>query len=688
MKKSSKSLMSFVLSMVLVLTGITVPVNTVWAEETTNSGECGADGDNLTWTLADGVLTISGEGAMKDCSSASSWPWYASRSSIKSVEIGDGVTSIGNRPFYEFKSLESIQIPASVTSIGDYAFQRCSKLSSIEIPASVTSIGRYAFCYCDNLSSVVILAEKVSCNGFLVFRFDSSDHSVKTIIYPAGDNDSLSNLGLSDVATQMSITEKEDGTVSLYVEKVSDNIANGEPLTLPTYIGGKTISSISYADEIPKDSISISHEKHNYNGYEQKDASEHVGVCTVCGEQNESHSFGDGTEVCACGYVPFTVSANCASYSLTYGSTKGKEISVSANTTLGTETLTYEWKLDSSTIDEATMINYVLPAGVKAGNHVYSCTVICNGYSQTVEIPVTVAKKQITVQADNKEKTEGEENPALTYSVPKGVLETGDTTADWTVNMNTTATKDSAAGTYEITGTATSENYEITIIPGTLTVKAAQTVNPQNPDASKDNTPGGNSGTSKDESQSGNPEESQTEAPKKGDEIKDANNKAVYKITKVGDTAGKVGTVQYVKPVKKSAKTVSIPSTITVDGIKYKVTSIASKAFEKNKYITKVTIGDNVKTIGSSAFYKCTKLKTVTIGKAVTTISSKAFYGCTKLKTLTIKSTKLKIKKIGSKAFTKTPKSMTVKVPKKKVKAYKTILLKKGVNKKAKFKKM
>ncbi len=68
-----------------------------------------------------------------------------------------------------------------------------------------------------------------------------------------------------------------------------------------------------------------------------------------------------------------------------------------------------------------------------------------------------------------------------------------------------------------------------------------------------------------------------------------------------------------------------------------------------------------VKTIDKNAFYGCKALKTVTIGKNVT--------------------------KIGAKAFTKTPKSMTVKMPKKKFKAYKAMLIKKGVNKKAKFKK-
>ena len=117
------------------------------------------------------------------------------------------------------------------------------------------------------------------------------------------------------------------------------------------------------------------------------------------------------------------------------------------------------------------------------------------------------------------------------------------------------------------------------------------------------------------------------------------------------------------------------------------VVTIGDKAFYKCTSLTKLTIPSKVKTIGKSAFYGCKALKTITIGKSVTKIGSKAFYGCSKTKTLTIKSSKLTTKKIGSKAFTKTPKSMTVKVPKKKFKAYKSMFIKRGVNKKAKFRK-
>ncbi len=173
-------------------------------------------------------------------------------------------------------------------------------------------------------------------------------------------------------------------------------------------------------------------------------------------------------------------------------------------------------------------------------------------------------------------------------------------------------------------------------------------------------------------------------APKVGTELISEDGSAIYKVTETGE---KGNAVTYQTPTDKKAATVVIPATITIDNITYNVTAISAKAFRNCKKLITVKIGNGVKTIGKSAFEGCKKLKNVTIGKNVTKIGAKAFYGCSKIKTLTVKSGKLATKKIGSKAFAKTPKNMTVKVPKKKYNAYKSMLVKRGVNKKAKFKK-
>ena len=113
--------------------------------------------DNLTWTLyADGTLTISGTGAMKNYDYNDNPSPVYNNSNVKKVVIEDGVTSIGNSAFNECISLTSITIPDSVTSIGTYAFSGCRSLTSITIPDSVTIIGNSAFNACSSLTSLTI----------------------------------------------------------------------------------------------------------------------------------------------------------------------------------------------------------------------------------------------------------------------------------------------------------------------------------------------------------------------------------------------------------------------------------------------------------------------------------------------------------------------------------------------------
>ena len=129
------------------------------------------------------------------------------------------------------------------------------------------------------------------------------------------------------------------------------------------------------------------------------------------------------------------------------------------------------------------------------------------------------------------------------------------------------------------------------------------------------------------------------------------------------DTSGKIPEVELTKSAaKKKAKTVVIPKTVKVDGVNYKVTAIAEKAFAGNK-----------------------KLKTVVIGADIEKIGEKAFYKCVNLKKITIQTTKLTAKTVGAKAFAKIHKKAVVKVPKAKKKAYKKWLKKRGIGGKQKI---
>ena len=129
---------------------------------------------------------------------------------------------------------------------------------------------------------------------------------------------------------------------------------------------------------------------------------------------------------------------------------------------------------------------------------------------------------------------------------------------------------------------------------------------------------------------------------------------ASYQVT---SAAEKNPTVVY-KGSKKQKASVTIPDTVTIDKVTYKVTSIAANAFKNNK-----------------------KLKKVVIGKNVTKIGKKAFYGCSKLKKITVKTTKLTKKNVGRQAFKGIHKKAAFKVPKKKISSYRKVFRARGAAK-------
>ena len=191
-----KRLISLLVLLAAVVTG-------AWAQGPWISGDC-------TVTLSDGVMTVSGTGAMADYEDSYELPWYGKN--IKTIVIESGVTSIGNSAFAGSTNLESVSIPASVTSIGTYAFQNCgsdaaaltvsfaegstpltigegafnyANLTSIDIPNRVTSIGERAFQNCSKLESVSIPASVTSI-GTYAFQNCGSDAAALTVSFAEG----------------------------------------------------------------------------------------------------------------------------------------------------------------------------------------------------------------------------------------------------------------------------------------------------------------------------------------------------------------------------------------------------------------------------------------------------------------------------------------------------------------------
>ena len=104
-------------------------------------GNCG---DNLTWTLNEGVLLISGTGSMTNFAKGGA-PWYADRETITEIIIGDGISSIGSHAFEFCESLLTVDFPESLKMIEDWAFNGCDRLTEVTIPDGVTSIALSSF---------------------------------------------------------------------------------------------------------------------------------------------------------------------------------------------------------------------------------------------------------------------------------------------------------------------------------------------------------------------------------------------------------------------------------------------------------------------------------------------------------------------------------------------------------------
>ncbi|MBQ9438669.1 MAG: leucine-rich repeat domain-containing protein, partial [Lachnospiraceae bacterium] len=137
--------------------------NALEAETPQNADENQA-GASLTWSLTDGVLTLSGSGDMYDfgsptsSSSTKKAPWVEERKNITKIVLPEGLTSIGSYAFYETTALtQELTIPENVTKIGTYAFYKSGITGNLTIPATVASLGENAFGDCQGLAGDLVM---------------------------------------------------------------------------------------------------------------------------------------------------------------------------------------------------------------------------------------------------------------------------------------------------------------------------------------------------------------------------------------------------------------------------------------------------------------------------------------------------------------------------------------------------
>lgn len=189
-----KRFVSLLLAISMIFSLMPVSAVTAFAEDENSGavkiiakGNCGADegGENLKWTLDNnGVLTISGSGAMKDYT----WDenvrldWYVSyKKDIRSVVLDNRITHIGNYAFDKCTNIESVRytgytgnagvaLPESVTTIGVHAFSDTGVTGTLKLPEHLTEIDSLAFYHCGKLNGELKLPDTVKEIGGFAFN--------------------------------------------------------------------------------------------------------------------------------------------------------------------------------------------------------------------------------------------------------------------------------------------------------------------------------------------------------------------------------------------------------------------------------------------------------------------------------------------------------------------------------------
>ena len=157
------------------------------------SGTCGKD-NLLQWTFADdGTLTISGNGELTENYTFG----VEAPMQMQQLVIGNEVTSIGERAFYEKTTLQKLIIGSNVTSIGKYAFASINnrQLTSLVMPAELLTIGDYAFSGNTYLESIDFNA-KLQSIGAYAFKdcYRVSEMTCLATVTPTVGTDALASI--------------------------------------------------------------------------------------------------------------------------------------------------------------------------------------------------------------------------------------------------------------------------------------------------------------------------------------------------------------------------------------------------------------------------------------------------------------------------------------------------------------
>ena len=499
---------------------------------------------------------------------------FSSCGSLGDITIPEGVTAIEAGAF-AWSSLKSISFPSTLTTIENDAFAGCSGLTSFTLPKSVISYGDGsegglgALKDCVNLTSIKVedgntkYDSRDNCNAIIEKATNTLVSGCKNTVIPNTvtiiGHQAFRGMNLSDFEipnwittigerafwssslTSIKIPSSVSKIGELAFENCNNLISVSVEIKTPLVITGNTFTNRANASLYVPAGCKAAYEAADY--WKEFGTIEEMPEPTTLTAKSYSRAYGEDNPT--------------FDYDVTGGTITGTpEITCAATAT--SDVGTYDIVIAAGTITEPT--------------------------AQYVNGTLTITKAPLKITAKSYTKKQGEANPE--FDVTYEGFKNNETDAVLTTKPTVTcaATKDSPAGTYDITVSgAVAGNYEISYVAGTLTIEAAPTPMPEP------------KGTTFDE------------------DADDSSSKEVKVTFVVNESDGSGTPTVAVSDDKGVSGSISIPETVTHNGVEYKVTGIGTGAFQNNTGLTEVTIPSSIISIGANAFAGCTNLQSITI---------------------------------------------------------------------------
>lgn len=205
-------------------------------------------GDNASWSFKNGVLTISGQGAI----SISKDENY--RQPVSSTQYGYFFTNGTSWKSIQNK-VKKIVIKTGITSISDNAFDFLPALEEVEIEKGVQRIGKEAFAYCDNLRTVTLPASVISIGDDFVWTgsywWGDNEHVNYAAIHAPYNSYAITYAKKNDLRYACDITEAKVTGLQKSYKYTGSPITPALTITLGNQkLDGTTHYSVSYDNNI------------------------------------------------------------------------------------------------------------------------------------------------------------------------------------------------------------------------------------------------------------------------------------------------------------------------------------------------------------------------------------------------------------------------------------------------------